>query len=104
MIVFHQSFFKKIVEIALQILETLPTPTNCDNAQDTAIGSVKQKFICELIQLLFCIYQSRKKLNLDDNMDWKQISSALACYRDNVDLSTDTKIAFNKLSKVLGLR
>ncbi|KAJ4426640.1 hypothetical protein ANN_26438 [Periplaneta americana] len=66
---------------------------------------VKQKFVHELLVLLFAVWHSHPLgKNGGSNIDWESLGAALLNYREKVDLSAEAKISFNKLARVLGIK
>ncbi|XP_069699003.1 uncharacterized protein Mybbp1A [Periplaneta americana] len=66
---------------------------------------VKQKFVHELLVLLFAVWHSHPLgKNGGSNIDWESLGAALLKYREKVDLSAEAKISFNKLARVLGIK
>jgi hypothetical protein len=66
---------------------------------------VKQKFVRQLLRLLFTVWQSYSPDKKGGpSVNWSSLGSMLLTYRDRVDLSADAKTSFNKLARVLGLK
>jgi hypothetical protein len=66
---------------------------------------VQQKFVRQLLRLLFTVWQSYSpEKKGGPNVDWSSLGSRLMIYRDRVDLSADAKANFNKLARVLGIK
>jgi hypothetical protein len=76
------------------------------DSQKNSMGrGVKQKFVRQLLRLLFTVWQSYSPDKKGGpNVDWSSLGSMLVTYRDRVDLSADAKTSFNKLARVLGIK
>jgi hypothetical protein len=74
--------------------------------QKSSMGRrVKQKFVRQLLTLLFTVWQSYSPDRKGGpNVDWSSLRSYLLNYRERVDLSADAKTSFNKLTRVLGIK
>jgi hypothetical protein len=74
--------------------------------QKSSMGhGVKQKFVRQLLILLLTVWQSYSPDRKGGpSVDWSSLGSTLMNYRDRVDLSADTKTAFKKLERVLGIK
>lgn len=67
---------------------------------ETHDGSVKEKFVCSLFNLLSTMKTCC--LNLD-NINWKKIGELVSEYRSHVTFSKDAKSSFNRLCQRLGV-
>lgn len=74
-------------------------------SQNTMGRGVQQKFVRQLLTLLFTVWKSYSPDKKGGpNVDWSSLGSTLMNYRDRVDLSADAKTNFNKLARVLGIK
>lgn len=89
--------FKKMVEqVEIKLNEStmklfnelISTEQNC---------KVKEKFVCQLLNLLFSI----RNCGENDNFDWVTIGNLVRDYRSHTTLSKDAKHAYSKLCRIL---
>lgn len=93
-----ETFNKKILPLetklsadTINFLRTLSeNPKEC---------KVKEKFICNLFNLLHAV----KNIGGNENCDWVTIGNLIREYRSHVSLSKDAKTAYNKLCRILGI-
>jgi hypothetical protein len=78
---------------------------NSESQKNSMGRGVQQKFVRQLLTLLFTVWQSYSPDKKGGpNVDWSSLGSTLMNYRDRVDLSADAKTGFNKLARVLGIK
>lgn len=78
---------------------------NSEGQKNNMGRGVKQKFVRQLLTLLFTVWQlySPDKKG-GPNVDWSALGSTLMNYRERFELSADAKTGFNKLARVLGIK
>lgn len=78
---------------------------NSESQKNSMGRGVQQKFVRQLLTLLFTVWQSYSPDKRGGpHVDWSSLGSTLMNYRDRVDLSADAKTNFNKLARVLGIK
>lgn len=100
-------FFKLHICYFLLCFQWLQTQMagNSEGQKSSMGRGVKQKFVHQLLTLLFTVWHSYSPDKKGGpNVDWSSVGSALMSYRERADLSANAKTGFNKLARVLGVK
>ncbi|XP_058793389.1 myb-binding protein 1A [Phymastichus coffea] len=87
---------KRLCQSSISILVELSATQETENGKQISkvVKDLKQKFICNLLLLLFTI----ETHHIPEAWDWTKIGECMAAYRSSNSLSNDAKSAYNKLA------
>ena len=89
---------KRLFQCSIEVLSEFSSTQDGEDKKDANNVGIKQKYACNLFNLLFAVYSH----HVSEVWDWSKISKCMTNYRSSTSLAKDAKKAYNKLANRIG--